>query len=227
MDFIFNSLTKHRKFDCFTVRLEPFDMKSTNIVFGSPEWCLLNRACVELENELRGAPRRYGVFRSNSRRFDAQSVAERSMSALYQALNGIRRFGAVGQLCVDEVFSPLQAVVDMQILKYVKRIVGGIGGAWDESEDTETVLREGIGAGMFLGLDSTVMNFRQFYGMDTMFTYEKLTSWREGGMKNLDDSAREELQRILSTNDFRLPGSALGEIDRIAAEGEKYLMGKE
>jgi trimethylamine:corrinoid methyltransferase-like protein len=225
VDFIFNMLTKHRKFDCLTVRLEPFDMKSTNIVFGSPEWCILNRACVELENELRGVPRRHGVFRSNSRRFDAQSMCERSMSVLYQALNGIRRFGAVGQLCVDEVFSPLQAVMDIQILNYTRRVIGGFNGAWDETVDTVSILQEGIDNGMFLDVDTTVTNFRKFYDMNTLFTYEKLNSWRESNRKNLEESAREELERILSAHPFKLEDSKLAEIDRIAAEGEKYLLG--
>jgi len=225
VDFIFNTLST-RKLDILTVRLEPFDMKSNNIVFGSPEWCILNRAVVELENELRGFPRRYGVFRSNSKRVDAQSMCERSMTVLFQALNGIRRFGAVGQLCVDEVFSPLQAVLDIQILKYVQRVINGLNSSWNDEIDFLTILREGIADGMFMGHETTREYFRKFYSMDNLFTYNNLNSWREGGMKNLEDAAREELKFIIDNHDFQLDTSKMDEVQRISNEGERYLKRK-
>ncbi len=223
VDFIFNLLSD-RKFDSLVVRLEPFDMKSNNIVFGSPEWCVLNRACVELEGELRGRPRRYGVFRSNSRRFDAQSVIEGSMVVLFQALNGVRKFGAVGQLCVDEVFSPLQAVLDIQILKYVKRVLADFNGSWDEEADYMSILREGIADGTFMGHDTTVENFRKFYSYDHLFKYCNLNSWRSDGMKGLEDDAREELKRIVDSHDFELDDAKKAEIARIYSEGEKLFL---
>ncbi len=223
VDFVFNALAPTRRFDCLTVRLEPFDMKSANIVFGSPEWCVLNRACVELERDLRGTPRRYGIFRSNSRSMDAQAMIERSMSVLYQAMNGVRRFGAVGQLCVDEVFSPLQAVIDVQILKYVERVVRGLDASWDESVDTVALLREGDADGTFLMHDTTAEHFRTFYGMDTLFTYENLNAWRDAGSKGLEDRAREELARLLAGTRFELDAARREEVDRVASEGTRYL----
>jgi trimethylamine:corrinoid methyltransferase-like protein len=225
VDYIFNTITQSRRFDCLTVRLEPFDMKTTNIVFGSPEWCVLNRACVELENGLRGCPRRYGIFRSNSKRLDAQSMCERSMSVLYQALNGIRSFGAVGQLCVDEVFSPLQAIIDVQILKYVKRVVGGFNGCWDDSVDYIGLLQEGIADGMFIGHETTVMNFRKFYSLDTLFRYGKLNAWRTEGMKSLEDDAREEWRKLVTDYEPILDTNSLEKVQKITLEAEKYLIG--
>lgn len=223
VDFIFNNLSE-RSFDVLTVRLEPFDMKSGNIVFGSPEWCILNKAVTELENELRGYPRRYGVFRSNSRRVDAQSMCERSMTALWQGLNGIRSFGAAGQLCVDEVFSPLQAVLDMQILNYVKRTLKDFNGCWDEEADYIDILKEGIEEGTFMGHETTVENFRKFYGFDHLFRYSNLNTWRQNGMKSLEDDTRDEMLQIIGRHNYELDDRKKAEIERLYAEGEKLFL---
>jgi trimethylamine:corrinoid methyltransferase-like protein len=219
-DFIFNTLSD-RQFDVLTVRLEPFDMKSNNIVFGSPEWCILNRAAVEIENELRGYPRRHGVFRSNSKRLDAQSMCERSMTVLWQALNGIRSFGAVGQLCVDEVFSPLQAVLDKQILLYVQRAVEDFRGCWNEDDDYLGILRDGISEGTFMGLDTTYENFRHFYSFSHFFNYANLNLWRQDGMKGIEDSTREEMEQIIGNHHFELDDKQKAEIDRLYRDGER------
>ena len=84
---------------------------------------------LELEGDLRGVGRRYGVFRSSAKQVGPQSMMERSTSALIQAMCGVRSFGAVGQLCLDEVYSPVQAMLDRELVRYGTRLEAGIGGA--------------------------------------------------------------------------------------------------
>jgi trimethylamine:corrinoid methyltransferase-like protein len=81
------------------------------------------------------------------KRPDAQAACKRTASALWQALLGVRHFG-VGQLSIDEVFSPQQAVLDREILAYVERIVEGLD-LESETVDTVTLIREGPTYGDF------------------------------------------------------------------------------
>jgi len=221
-DFIFNTLSA-RGFDALVVRLEPFDMRSGNIVFGSPEWCVFNKAAVDLESELRGRPRRYGAFRTNARRVDAQCLIERSSSGLMQALNGVRAFGAVGQLCVDEVWSPLQAALDRQILLYMKRVVRGFDGCWEPAADTAALVREGLQRGSFLDAESTVAGFRGIYDFEHAFTYGNVASWKAGGMKGLEDAAREEIAATLAGYSAGATGSRAAEVESIFQDAKRFL----
>jgi trimethylamine--corrinoid protein Co-methyltransferase len=225
-DFIFNTLSR-REFDVLVVRLEPFDMRSGNIVFGSPEWCVFNRAACEVEAELRGRPRRYGVFRSNAKRVDAQSMSERAMSGLAQALGGVRSFGAVGQLCVDEVWSPLQAVLDRQILLYLQRVVRGFDGCWHDERDPALIIAEGLDRGSFLDAESTVAGFREIYDFTHFFTYGNLASWQAGGMRGLEDAGREEIGSILAGSRGGAQGERKEEVERIYRDASRRLLGKQ
>jgi hypothetical protein len=221
-DFIFNTLST-RGFDAMVVRLEPFDMRSGNIVFGSPEWCLFNKAAVDLESDLRGRPRRYGVFRTNARRVDAQCLIERSASALMQALNGVRSFGAVGQLAVDEVWSPLQAALDRQILLYVRRVVRGFDGCWNPEADAAALIAEGVERGSFLDVESTVNGYRGVYGFDHSFTYSNVAAWTAAGMRGLEDAAREQIAATLAAHTGGVKGDGAQEVERVFAEGKRFL----
>ncbi|MBM3472703.1 MAG: hypothetical protein FJX75_05455, partial [Armatimonadetes bacterium] len=141
-----------------SLRVEPFDFRYSGIVFGSSEWCLYRAAVLQVTAHLAGQLVRSGVFRTTAKIPDEHAACERTASVLWQALLGVRHFGAVGQLSVDEVFSPQQAVIDREILAYVQRIMDGL----DLSADADPLglIREGVGQGTFIGTDDTASRFR-------------------------------------------------------------------
>ncbi len=54
LDYVFYTLSEG-ELKSFCLRLEPFDMKDSNIVYGSPEWCLFKQAVMELWEGLIGS----------------------------------------------------------------------------------------------------------------------------------------------------------------------------
>ena len=207
------------------IRVEPFDFQYSSIVFGSPEWCLYRALVLQMNEYLTGRPQRHGSFRSVAKRPDAQAMCERTASVLWQALLGIRHFGAVGQLSVDEVFSPQQAILDREILGYVERIATGLDFGSGEA-DAVALIREGVQQGSFTGAADTAFRFRDFYHFPDIFRHWSIGRWRaEGGPSILDEAwvhAREEMR--MST--FEPGDDQQAEIDRIYKRALSYVQGR-
>jgi trimethylamine:corrinoid methyltransferase-like protein len=119
------------------------------------------------------------MFRSVAKRPNAQAACERTASVFWQALLGARHFGAVGQLSIDEVFSPQQAVLDREILRYVERVIQGLD--LQPSVDAIELIREGVQEGYFVGAVDTVGRFRDFYRFPDILRHWSLGRWRAEG----------------------------------------------
>lgn len=185
-----------------TVRCDPFDMRYGNYVIGSPEYHLLDMACRGIYHHMHGRLQRGGSFRTMAKMPDAQATHERSMTVLMQALQGARRFGGVGQLSLDEVFSPEQAVIDREILHQVERTVRGMEFRTDEGgkaalDETVDLIGRGAKAGSFLALDETLDGYRDFFTFSELFQYNNASTWQSSGGKSVLGRAAEEKQRLL------------------------------
>ena len=143
---------------------------------------------------------------------------------LWQAMLGSRVFGAVGQLCIDEVYSPVQAVLDRELVRYGKRLLAGIPVAcWQPGADPVALIREGVEENGFLTLDSTAGLFREFYDMSRLASAENLNSWRGGGQGSMEKAAWEEATGLIEAHDFELDGEARRDVERLYEQGAAML----
>lgn len=204
------------------LRVEPFDFQYSTIVFGSPEWCIYRVLALQMTAYLTGRPERSGRFRSVAKRPDAQAACERTASALWQALLGVRRFGAVGQLSVDEVFSPQQAVLDREILHYVERIIHGLD-LHDGQVDAVALIQKGVTDETFLGVPDTVARFRDFYWFPEIFRHWNLGTWRAEGEPSILGEAWARAREEIATSTFRLSEDQQKQVDRIYAKAQRRL----
>jgi trimethylamine--corrinoid protein Co-methyltransferase len=204
------------------VRVEPFDFRYATIVFGSSEWCLYRAAVLSMNAHLAGRPVRTGAFRSVAKRPDAQAACERTASVLWQALFGVRHFGAVGQLSVDEVFSPQQAVLDREVLGHVERVLRGLdpGGQVD---DPVELIAEGVAAGSFVGAADTTSRFRSFYRDPELFRHWGLGRWQAEGSPDLLSEAWARAREEMARSTFELADGPRREVERLYARGAEYL----
>jgi trimethylamine--corrinoid protein Co-methyltransferase len=203
------------------LRIDPFDLQYSAIVFGSPEWCLYRTLVIQISEYLTGRPARSGMFRSVAKRPNAQAACERTASVLWQALLGARHFGAVGQLSVDEVFSPQQAVLDKEILAYVKRVIEGLD--LTEAVDPLVLIEEGVREGSFVGASDTVARFREFCYFPELFRHWNLGRWRAEGQPALLDEAWARAEQEIASSDHRLDEAQEKEIDRVYRKAESYV----
>lgn len=227
-DYIFYHLSEGRHQDGFSLRLDPFDMRHMNIAFGSPEWCLLKQAVVELWNELTGGSYTTGSFRTNSRCVDAQAMLERTASFFWQTEMGIRHFSAVGQMSVDEVFSPVQAMLDLELAQYGNRLLKGLDDIWiDDAKTTaaalagydlcsvKDVILEGLEGHNYLDAESTLDYFREAYDMSRITDTRNVMTWKAAGMPGFEQEAWERARGRILAHTFELEDSKKREINRL------------
>jgi trimethylamine:corrinoid methyltransferase-like protein len=203
------------------VRCDPCDFRTGNYVIGSPEFQLLDMASRALYRALTGTVRTGGAFRSMAKFPDAQAMAERSFTVLFQALQGARHFGHAGQLSMDELFSGEQVVLDLEILRQVERIVGGM--AWDEqptaaaaADSAVEMIRRGVATGHYLDADETLAGCRDFFHTSDLFGYEKLQTWVHRGSPAVLHRAGQRVAELVdSTSECVLPPDQAREVDRI------------
>ncbi|MFH1566418.1 MAG: trimethylamine methyltransferase family protein [Gemmatimonadota bacterium] len=206
------------------LRVEPFDFQYATIVFGSPEWCLYRALVLQLLLHLTGRPVRQGSFRSTAKQPDEQAAAERAASALWQALLGVRRFGAVGQLSVDEVFSPQQAVLDREILRYVARVARGLDAG--PGGDPVTLVRAGVEAGSFAGLPETAEGFREIYDFPDIFRHWNAGRWRSEGGRSVLEEAWSRARAEIGASTYHLEPDAARRVEEAYRCGAEHLRGR-
>jgi trimethylamine:corrinoid methyltransferase-like protein len=203
----------------FDFRLEPFDMKAGNLVYGTPEYCLLAELLSDFREFLFGVRSTHGSFRTNAKTVDAQAIMERTACFMWQASLGCRSFGAVGQMSMDEVYSPVQAVLDREILKYGERVYRGFpDDCFDAETDIVQLVKEGSEDGTFMVHETTVDTFRSFYDMDRMATTLNLSAWQAAGSRRMEETAWDEAQRLMNAHAYELPDDRRLAVDRLYDE---------
>jgi len=203
------------------IRCDPCDMRSGNYVIGSPEFQLLDMATRALYRTITGATYTGGAFRSMAKGPDAQAMAERCFTVLFQALQGARNFGHAGQMSMDEVFSPEQVVLDCEILRYVERIAWGM--EWHEDadgrlavDDAVEMIRQGVETGHYLDAEQTIKGYREFFYSSKLFGYEKLNTWLQHGAPSVLARASERVaQTIAATPPCVLPAEPARDVKRV------------
>ncbi len=191
----------------------PFDFQHAGIVFGGPEDILLMAATHQCMEFLSGRPKRMGTFHSMAKAPDPQAAAERAAGALWQAMLGVRRFHGAGQLAVDEVFSPQQAVIDEEILAFVTRVMAGIEPM--EKVDVVEEILTGIESGTYLDTERTARGFRRFSFWPRLFHRQSVGRWRMEGEKDVLAVAWEIAQEQMAQSTWQLPDDTARQLDRI------------
>jgi trimethylamine--corrinoid protein Co-methyltransferase len=206
----------------WSVRVTPFDPRFMCLTLGGPEEYPLQWASDEVNawyhGRAPGAP--WGGLHSQAKLPDQQAAMERTTMMLTLALFGTRVFGGIGRLSLDEVFSPEQAVLDLELRDHVQRLIAGADGACDP----EACLAE-VAAGLpsgFLGLDSTADLYAQTYWRPRLFWRGMVNEWRTSG-SDLHARAKEMVRRQLKLHDYELEPDVRREVERIYARAEREL----
>ena len=133
------------------------DMRQGFAVTGGPENVLLAVAGAQLA-------RRYGLpsvswMCTDSLHYDAQNALEKMMAALTHTQARVSTIWGVGQAESEKTISPVQAVIDDEIIAAVRRYLRGFS-TDEESLAVEEIRRVGI-CGSFLDTDHTFSHFRE------------------------------------------------------------------
>jgi trimethylamine:corrinoid methyltransferase-like protein len=198
--------------------LYPFDFRSGNCLYGSPESNLMDLFSMQI-SDFYGLPRRtVRGYKSMGKGHDIESAAERAFGVLTAALNGWCDFFAAGRTCNDQVFSAIQLVVDMEILHYVQRFMDGFDlGDFSNLEQLIAKIEDArSGRRTFLEQDDALLREpSRCFWFPELFDYERLESWEAHGAITVVDRARGIAKDRIRSHDFTRGPEELREMNRI------------
>ena len=197
------------------------DMRTGRASFAAPEAVLTDLGVAQLFRRKYGLKCDTGVSWIDAQYPGVQAGLERSFKLTGSALLGSVNY-PTGALAGNTVFSPEQAIIDLETGQGLNRLLQGME-VTDETLCTELVHEIGIG-GNFFDCEHTARNFRDVVWLPRL---HDRTAASPGGIardKDMVARAHETWKGILADTDpYRLDADRSREIDKIVEKGERIL----
>ena len=170
-----------------------FDMRTAIAVTGAPENHLFARISAAM-GRFYSLPSCSWVS-TDSMCPDSQAAIEKSIGFLTHLQSGVNVVWGAGQLESELTISPAQAVIDNEIVGYIRRFLRGIE-VDEETLAVELIRDTGI-AGEFLSSEHTLKNFSSEFFEPSILLREKRAEWDAGGCKTLQQVAEARADEII------------------------------
>jgi trimethylamine:corrinoid methyltransferase-like protein len=201
------------------------EMRTGALVFGSAEHALITLAEAKVNREILGSLRRSAkAAYTTAKTPAAQAAAEKTAHTVVALLGGYRDLGSIGILAVDEVFSPQQVFIDLDIVGHAWRIARGIE-AKHAGGDVVALVREGIAsAEHFLAAPNTLARFRDFYWAPGIFDHRATATWLVSPTDALDEAWARSRQ-LLEGYDYELDADRQRALRKVMDDARRQLCG--
>lgn len=167
------------------------DMRNGFAVTGGPENALLAVAGADLARYYRIPSTSWMC--SDSLYYDGQNSLEKTLAALTHAQARVSVVWGVGSLESEKTLSPVQALIDNEIIAMVRRFLAGFG-TDEDSIALQEVRRVGISGG-FLNSEHTFAHFRGAIFEPKLLVRKQRTSAEED--ENIVARAERAVEKIL------------------------------
>jgi len=172
-----------------------FDMKTTQVTYGSPEQDLGKVAMAQLARRYKLPI--YGLGGGVEGKVpDAEAAGEAMMGMLLNGLAGMNMNQALGTLSWGLYGSPEMVVICDEMVNMIKRVLDGI--SFDEDALALDVIRRVGPGGSFLSDEHTVQNFRKELFFPKLFRRLTIDDWTNNGSKMIHEVAHERVKQILA-----------------------------
>ncbi|MBN1458769.1 MAG: trimethylamine methyltransferase family protein, partial [Armatimonadetes bacterium] len=204
------------------VRTDFGDMRDMTMAYSAPENVMLQVLLRDLSEHFAGYRLDFLYLNTNAKRPDAFCAMDRMAYMLMLGLAGFRHFfmGA-GQLSMDEVFSPAQFVIDMEMGRYVQRVLDGL--SWKADANTiATAVAEGIAEGSFLAHSTTLDALGEFFN-SRLFRRDNLGQWRAAGCPTIEQKAVAQARQMIDSSEEALEPKVQRKLDELFDEACREL----
>ena len=190
-----------------------FDMRTSIAVTGGPENHLFAQIAAMM-GRFYNLPSASWVS-TESMCPDAQTAIEKTCGFMAHLQSRVSNIWSVGQLESELTFSPAQAVIDDEIIAYVKRYLQGVS-VDDAALAVELIKQVGI-SGSFLEQPHTADHFRTELFMPQLLFRQPREEWESQGSKDLANRAEERARALMqNTVDPKLTDDQIKELDALA-----------
>jgi trimethylamine--corrinoid protein Co-methyltransferase len=169
------------------------DMKTAIYPYGRPEMALTNVMTAQMAR-FYGASFSGHAGLSDAKLPSVEAGAQKALTAIPTLMAGGSLWMDAGLLSIDEVFSPIQMVLDNEFLGALKQFTR----EFEISPETlalETILEAGPGGG-YVDKMHTARHFRTEHWQPRIWSREMLTPWLSGSRQIDADRAREQVLEI-------------------------------
>jgi trimethylamine--corrinoid protein Co-methyltransferase len=175
--------------------IAPMDMRTGMYPYGRPEKEMGNVAMAQMA-------RRYGVpfyghcGHADAKRPSAEAGFQKALNAIPTLMASGRTMISCGLLSVDEVFSPVQMIIDNEFVGALRRFTRG----FEVSEETLALdVMKAVGpGGCFLDTEHTARHFRSELWEPAIFSRHMFGGWKASGSKTDADYALDVYRDIMS-----------------------------
>lgn len=171
------------------------DMSTCAQQYGRPEKSISNLACTQIARYI-GAEFTGHCGLTDAKTPGFEAAAQKLISALFNVTACGAGYIAAGLLGVDEILSPVQMILEDEMLSALNYITRGL----ETDGDTLALgaVEETGPGGSFIAADHTAMNFREHVWMPVLWSKEMFNIWNKGGRKTDADKAAEKYMSIIS-----------------------------
>lgn len=126
---------------------------------------------------------------------DQQAGHEKTLTMMLPALAGANMIYGLGMIELGMTLDFAQLVVDNEIAKMVRKVVGGIC-VTDETLAVDVIRKVGAG-GHFLMEEHTFKHMKTVQSQSQLFDRNPRENWSDNGSKDIVTRAREQVRYIL------------------------------
>ena len=208
-----------------TTLLFSMDMQSTYTLQSNTEITFARLICMDLfERGYNIRAHSYGTG-TDSLCLDAQNFIERTSLIHAMAMSNASVLGGMGQLETAKTISPVQLIIDNEIMGIAQRLRAGLD-VNDETIDWDELI-EGIDkdpAFSFLMSEHTFRHFEEPHRPD-MFNRDGVVRWEREGSKTLLDKAEEKYYALMAEEaDYALPADKTAAVDEVLKKAHAALV---
>jgi trimethylamine:corrinoid methyltransferase-like protein len=200
------------------------DMMSGRAVKACPESMQANAVSAQFLTEAYGLPVHTAGLTSDTFDADGQAMVEHSLYGVMVASAGAAILGRAGELEAAKTFSPIQLLVDDEIVAVLRRLWELQVGLTLEEQSVawKDILAVSPG-GHFIETEHTLQHCREPF-QPKLFSRETRAEWDSGGGKTLIDRTRDRYRELLtSTIEPDIPQTRIEEMEWIVTEADRVL----
>ena len=148
---------------------------------------------------------------------DQQAAMEKMAGCLLGRAHGFALLEGAGGLWMDEIFSPQQLVIDVEIRRFVQSIAADLRPG---AQDIAAVMREGTQRPGFLATDLTLDRFQDYMWRSSLFDLRARGSWTGDQQTLLDKAAHVAAQKTAAYS-YELAGDRRRALDAVMARAKR------
>ena len=197
------------------------DMRTSVVSFSAPEAILQDIAVAEVHERLYGFDYLIGSGYTDAKYPNMQVLAEKTMKYLFTFLSG-RHSYPLGLINSGAVFSAEQALVDLEICRYIHGHFGSFADFGELADTVALIQQVGI-RGSYLSEEHTASRFRENW-FPQIFDRTHFVSFPQSEKEDVYNSAHARMEQLMSSASFwEIDRDRAREIDRVVQKAEGVL----